>query len=59
MRANIEKQLKINVKVFSSMFMSFDTSGRIAQLDGNGTFITRMVRGPQGVFAIDLPQQEP
>jgi hypothetical protein len=41
------------------MFMSFDTSGRIAQLDGNGTFITRMVRGPQGVFAIDLPQQEP
>jgi hypothetical protein len=47
MRANIEKQLKINVKVFSSMFMSFDTSGRIAQLDGNGTFITRMVKGPR------------
>jgi hypothetical protein len=48
MRANIEKQLKIKVKkVFSSMFTSFDTSGRIAQLNGNGTFITRMVRGPR------------
>jgi hypothetical protein len=47
MRANIEKQLKINVKkVFSSMFTNFDASGRIAQLDGNGTFITTMVRGP-------------
>jgi hypothetical protein len=45
MRANIEKQLEINVKkVFSSLFTSFDTSGRIAQLDGNGTFITSMVR---------------
>jgi hypothetical protein len=47
MRANIEKQLEINVKkVFSSMFTSFDTSGRIAQLDGNGTFITWIVRSP-------------